>query len=125
MQNTLIDKYTKEVEQLVESLPPLDERKRIIEELDEECFKEVGEHLPAMLLELLGTWLLNETYTDTRCNKVALEEYPILSEHQLYRRGRKRVLIQEEATLDALQYHRTTNNLSNMDKNTKRGQRYE
>ena len=53
MQNTLIDKYTKEVEQLVESLPPLDERKRIIEELDEEYFKEVGEHLPAMLLPAL------------------------------------------------------------------------
>lgn len=125
MQNTLIDKYTKGVEQLVETLPPMEERKRTIEELNETYYMEVGEHLPPTLLEMLGTWLLKETYTDTRCNKVALEEYPVLSEHQLYRRGRKRVLVQEEATLDALQYHRVTNNLKNMDKNTKRGQRYE
>lgn len=109
LNNTVTTKYFERVQELSETLPELEERFKIICDLNEEYHQEVGEHLPNFLLEMLGTWYLKEMYKDTRSNKVALEEYPVLTEHQLYRRGRKRVLVEEEAVLDALKFHISNN----------------
>lgn len=116
MQNTILDKYTAKVENLVQTLPSIEERYDEIIKINEEFFDEVGENLPAHLIEMLGTWYLKETYSDNRSNKVALEEYPVLTEHQLYRRGRKNVLIEEEAVLDTIKYHRVNNSSKSVDK---------
>lgn len=109
MTNEVNTRYTERVEECIAYLPSLEERKRIIEEINDDYLKETGETLPSHLLEMLGTWLLQEVYSDSRSNKVALEEYPVLTEHQIYRRKRKRVLIEDEAVLDALKYHISNN----------------
>lgn len=109
MQNTIFNKYLSIIEDLTLSVPSIELRAKAIEEIDEMHFKEVGEHLPPYLLELLGTWYLKESYSDKRTNKVALEEYPMLSESQLLRRKRKLVHIPEEDTLEVLNYHLRNN----------------
>lgn len=112
MKNNLIDKYGERVEELIQTLPPLEERKMVIELINEEYYKETGNFLPHYLLEMFGTWLLQETYSDKRTNKVAVEEFPILTESQLLRRRRKTVQINDEYVLETLNYH-LRNNSSN------------
>lgn len=107
--NSIHSKYFKRVEDTVEMLPPLEERYKKIEELAEEYFQETGEQLPSILLEMLGTWYMQETYSDNRRNKIALEEFPVLSEHQMYRRNRKRTLMETESDLSILDYHLRNN----------------
>ena len=109
MQNTITNKYHLWVESVMEDTPSLEIRKQKIEEINEAHFQELGVHLPAYLLEMLGTWLLAETYSDKRTNKVADEEFPVLSESQIVRRRRKLVHITEEATLEVLNYHLRNN----------------
>lgn len=116
MKNTITDKYALRVEAMIQTLPTLEERYDSIVNINEEFMEEVGEVLPSPILEMLGTWYLRETYSDNRSNKVALEEYPVLTEHQLYRRGRKNVLIEEEAVLDTIKYHRANNSSTAIDK---------
>ena len=116
MKNSIIDKYVLRVEEMIQTLPPIEERHSSIIKINDEFYAEVGENLPSYLLEMLGTWYLKEIYSDNRSNKVALEEYPVLTEHQLYRRGRKNVLIEEEAVLDTIKYHRTNNSSTALDK---------
>lgn len=108
-QNSITNKYYEMVEEIIQDTPPIEERKIIIEALNEEHFQEVGEQLPAYLLEMLGTWLLKETYSDKRTNKVAVEEFPILTESQILRRRRKVVQIENEQSLEVLNYHLRNN----------------
>lgn len=110
--NSIIDRYTKIVEEYVGLDIPIEHRYIRIEDLNERFFAEVGENLPSFLLEMLGTWCLKETYTDKRTNKVAVEEFPILTESQLLRRRRKTVQINDEYVLETLNYH-LRNNSSN------------
>ena len=49
--NSIYDKYFERVEEMIESLPSLEERFMQIEEVAEEYFQETGEQLPAILLE--------------------------------------------------------------------------
>lgn len=107
--NSIYDKYFERVEEMIESLPSLEERFMQIEEVAEEYFQETGEQLPAILLERLGTWYMQETYSDNRRNKASLEEFPVLSEYQMYRRNRKRTLMETEADLSILDYHLKNN----------------
>lgn len=107
--NSIYNKYFERVEEMIESLPSLEERFLQIEEVAEEYFQETGEQLPAILLEMLGTWYMQETYSDNRRNKTSLEEFPVLSEHQMYRRNRKRTLMETEADLSILDYHLKNN----------------
>ena len=117
--NSLINKYVELVESVSLTLPPIEERHQKIIEINEQFYSEVGSYLPSFLLEMLGTWYLKEMYQDTRSNKVALEEYPVLTEHQLYRRGRKRVLVEDEAVLDTLKYHISNNSSTAQSKTNK------
>lgn len=107
--NKTINKYINKVNEMVQTLPELEERKKMIEDLDNSYFEELGEHLPAGLLNTLGTWLLTEAYADKRTNKVKVEEYPILSQNQLLRRNRKMITIESEDTLEVINYHRQHN----------------
>lgn len=107
--NQIIDKYVRKVEELVRLDLGLEERFKLIESLNDDYFEEVGESLPSFLLEMLGTWCLKETYSDKRTNKVAVEEFPILTESQLLRRKRKTVHIEKEYVLETLNYHLRNN----------------
>ena len=90
---------------MVEYVPPLDDRKRMIEELNEECYLELGEFLASDILQELGNWLLHEYHTDKTNNKATKSEYPVLSKYQLKRRKRQMVLIECERSLSTLAYH--------------------
>lgn len=107
--NSINERYFDMVELIIQDVPSIEVRKQIIEELNEEYFQEVGEQLPPYMLEMLGTWLLKETYSDKRTNKVAIEEFPILTESQILRRRRKVVQIEHEQTLEVLNYHLRNN----------------
>lgn len=107
--NKTIEKYLSKIEELQNLEVNLDERKIIIESLNGEYFKETGENLPSFILEMLGTWYLKETYSDKRTNKVAVEEFPILTESQLLRRKRKTVQVESEYVLETLNYHLRNN----------------
>ena len=107
--NHTIDRYIKKVEEVVQILPPIEERKIIIETINEEYYKETGNFLPSFLLEMFGTWLLQEVYADKRTNKVALDEFPVLSENQMLRRRRKVVQIEDEYVLETLNFHLRNN----------------
>ena len=109
--NTVLNKYEERVEAVTEYLPPLEERYRIIEEINEDFFKEHGENLPAYLLDKLGSWVLREVYADKRVNKIQLEEYPVLTSFQMGRRARREVLVQEEKTISNLGFHSKNNSL--------------
>lgn len=117
--NSIIDKYTNIVLNIIETDVPMEERFKKIESLNNDFFNEVGENLPSFMLEMLGTWILKETYGDKRTNKVAVEEFPVLSESQLIRRHRKTVQIQDEGILETLNYH-LRNNSSTSKRNEKR-----
>lgn len=117
--NNYVEKYLSKVEEIQQTLPPLEERYNLIVTLNEEYRAEVGENLPSFLLEMLGTWYIQETYSDKRTNKASIEEFPILSESQLFRRGRKTVLIDQEDSLEVLNYHLRNN--SSTSKNEKVG----
>lgn len=107
--NSIYNKYFERVEGMIQSLPPLEERYEQIEIITEDYFQETGGQLPAILLEMLGTWYMQEIYSDNRRNKIALDEFPVLSEHQMYRRNRKRTLMETEADLSILDYHLKNN----------------
>lgn len=107
--NKTIEKYLSKVEELQNIETSLEERKMLIDSLNEEYYKETRENLPSFILEMLGTWYLKETYSDKRTNKVAVEEFPILTESQLLRRKRKTVQIDNEYVLETLNYHLRNN----------------
>lgn len=107
--NSIIDKYVKKVEEIIELELSLEERFMLIESLNDCFVEEVGKNLPSFLLEMLGTWCLKETYSDKRTNKVAVEEFPILTESQIVRRRRKTVQIQNEYVIETLNYHLRNN----------------
>ena len=107
--NSTTDRYFKRVEEMIQHTPPIEERKKVIELINEEYYKETGNFLPSFLLEMFGTWLLQEVYADKRTNKVAMDEFPVLSENQMIRRKRKMVQINDECTLETLNFHLRNN----------------
>lgn len=118
----LLDKYYDIVIEALNTAPTLEERYERIKEINEEFYGEAGETLPNHLLTLLGTWCLKETYEDKRTNKVALEEFPILSQSQLIRRNMKMVCIPVEENLDTLNYHlRNNSSTSRYDNELQKG----
>lgn len=98
-----------EIKEAVKETPPLEARKQFIEEINERWFQETGQFIPPYWLDVLGNWLLRETLTDKNSYKAAEEEYPILSEHQLYRRAQRTYLSESDDELSRLNYHRNIN----------------
>lgn len=102
---TPMDKYRDKARDMMEYVPPLDDRKRMIEELNEECYADLGEFLASDVLQELGNWLLHEYHADRTNNKAAKSEYPVLSKYQIKRRKRQVVLMDCERSLSTLAYH--------------------
>lgn len=100
-----LNRFRERVDVLLETVPTLDERKKIIEDLNEECYQTLGKFLAPDILERLGDWLLHEIHADKSTNKVKKSEYPILSKYQLKRRSRKNVLMADENSLSVLSHH--------------------
>lgn len=94
-------RYSEVIEELVtrRPLPTLQERKRLIENISEEYFKETDKQLPFSLLNKLGDWYLADELGNRDKYKMEKEEYPILTEPQAKRR-RKQVAHLEDNLLD-------------------------
>ena len=110
--------YRTVAEELVKvtPLPPLEQRCRSIENLNENCYQDMGRFLAPDILEMLGEWLLAEYHANPNPHKARLEEYPVLSKDQLKRRKRKTVLVSEETALSTLAYHIQNNSTIRKDK---------
>lgn len=104
-----MNEFKQKAEVLISTIPPLEERKKQIEELNEECYQKLGKFLSSDILNMLGDWLLHEYHSDKTPNKADLTEYPILSKYQIKRRSRKLVLIGEEDSLSMVSYHLKNN----------------
>lgn len=91
--NSINDRYSARIEELIKYNLDIESKKLKIEEITEEYFCEVGEQLPNPLLYLLTEWFLADTLKSKAVDKVAKDEYPVLSTHQIKRRGRKQVAV--------------------------------
>ena len=94
-------RYSEIIEELTAQrpLPTLQERKSLIEEINEDYFRETGKQLPFNLLNKLGDWYLAEELSNRDKYKMEKQEYPILTEPQAKRR-RKQVAHLEDNLLD-------------------------
>ncbi len=94
-------RYLEIIEEIIAErpLPTLQERKDIIEEINEDYFIETGKQLPIKILNKLADWYLAEELGNKDKYKMEREEYPILTEPQAKRR-RKQVAHLEENLLD-------------------------
>lgn len=104
MKNKVIFMYENRIDQLIgqEVLPPLEERFSIIEELNEEYYKETGALLPSHLISKFTDWVLNETLKDRTVDKVTNTEFAILSPRQIKRRVKRETSVQDNV-LDYLE----------------------
>lgn len=94
--NRVIFVYENRIDELVnqEEVPALDVRFKIIEDLNEEYFKETGSMLPSHLISKLTDWVLNETLKDRTVDKVTNNEFAILSPRQIKRRVKRETSVQ-------------------------------
>lgn len=104
-----MNRFREKAEQMVQLIPTLDERKKAIEELNEECYQELGRFLAPDILDKLGDWLFHEIYSDKSTNKAQTAEYPVLSKYQIKRRNRKSVLMASEESMSILSHHLKNN----------------
>lgn len=89
--NAVIAEYENKVEDLVnlKPIPEIEERKEIVELLNEEYYQKNGNNLPVHLLSKLSDWILVEVLNDRDVDKVTNNEHPILSHRQFKRRDRR------------------------------------
>ncbi len=79
------------------------ERIVITQDITDSYREQYGEELKPHFLEALANFILNDVLTDKRVNKVTYEDFPILSDRQLYRRER-RERIMEADTMDYFEH---------------------
>lgn len=99
--NNINNKYTNRIEELIKYSIDLDSKRKKIIDITEEYYIEVGEIMPQPLLYLLTEWFLADILKSKDVDKVAKTEYPVLSVHQIKRRGRKQIAVIND-TLDHL-----------------------
>jgi hypothetical protein len=99
--NSINNRYTYRIEEIIKHSIDLDSKKRKIIDITEEYFVEVGEYMPQPLLYLLTEWFLADILKSKDVDKVSKTEYPVLSVHQIKRRGRKQIAVIND-TLDHL-----------------------
>lgn len=87
--NVINNKYSKRIEEIIKTAPELDVKHRVIEEITEKYFNEVGEQMPYYMITLLSDWYLSGELKSKNVDKVSNTEYPILSQHQIKRRNKK------------------------------------
>lgn len=93
----------------VEPLPSHTERCKKIEDINEQCYLNLGEFLAPDILDALGNWLLAESFKNPDPHKVKKEEYPVLSPNQILRRQSNMTLVEDENTLSVWSYNRKNN----------------
>lgn len=89
--NNVIAEFENRVINLVEAnpVPELKERYRLIEEMNEDFYKRTSQNLPPHILSMLTDWVLVEVLKDRDVDKVANNEYAVLSHRQLRRRDKR------------------------------------
>lgn len=80
-----LKEYTEELESNASELSR-EERMQIVDELTSEYIEQTGRVPDPAVLERLANVVLHEELTDKRADKMTLEEYPIMSDHQYGRR---------------------------------------
>lgn len=102
--NKVIFVYENRIDELInqEELPALEVRFKMIEDLNEEYFKETGATLPSHLINKLADWILNETLKDRAVDKVTNNDFAILSPRQIKRRVKREASVQDNV-LDYLE----------------------
>lgn len=87
--NIINNKFSSEVEHLVRTAPDLEIKHKLIEDIAERYYQEVGEQMPHYMINLLTEWYLSGELKSKDVDKVSKTEYPILSKHQIIRRSKK------------------------------------
>lgn len=115
--NKYIEDFTERAEELsrtkLEDAPRPEIINQQVETLIEEYYKYVGSYPKPHVLELLANYILVNELKDKDVDKVANQDFPILSDIQLKRRARKQMLVQD-STLDFLntKYHKQIDSLA-------------
>ena len=100
-----IEQFTKLAEDLantkLQDAPKVEVITSQVNALIEEYYSKVGKFPKSYVLELLANYILINELKNKDVDKVANNEFPILSEVQIKRRNRKQVSMQDE-TIDFL-----------------------
>ncbi|WP_407708488.1 hypothetical protein ACIU4M_00555 [Bacillus altitudinis] len=104
-----INKYIEDFEEKATELagkkinecPPVEERIKQVDEMVNHYFEYTGKFPKPFILELLGSYILVEELKDKDVDKITNKDFPIMSESQVNRRLRKRLLLQDD-TIDFL-----------------------
>ncbi|HBF7594815.1 TPA: hypothetical protein KOX39_003430 [Clostridioides difficile] len=94
--NSINNKFSNEVEQLIKTAPDLEIKHKLIEDITERYYQEVGEQIPNYMINLLTEWYLSGELKSKDVDKVSKTEYPILSKHQIIRRSKKHPVMDGE-----------------------------
>lgn len=86
---------------LEDSCATVTQRNDLVESIVWHYYWQCNRHLPSYLLELLANYLLIDTLKDKDVDKVANNEYPVLSDVQVKRRVNKQIAMQDD-TIDFL-----------------------
>lgn len=70
-------------------VPSVEERNEIVEILFDAYIEQTGKVPPGNQVQRLGNWILFETLTDSRPDKVSKEDYPVMTKRQLRTRHRR------------------------------------
>lgn len=120
IKNNILADFENKIDEITEQrpLPSLDERFKLIEEINEEFYQIIEHNLPSFLMSKLSDWVLLEILNDKDVDKVAKNEFSILSPRQLRRRDKRENSVEDEV-MDYLnlKYVKKKNSLAK--KNTK------
>jgi hypothetical protein len=99
LKNNIVAKYEEIVLNKIQQkpLPTIDERFKVIEEINEQYFQETEDNLPSYLLTKLANWILAEELTDRHADKVTREDFPVLSDKQARLRKRREKTVKDSS----------------------------
>jgi len=99
LKNNIVTKYEEIVLNKIQQkpLPTIDERFKVIEEINEQYFQETEDNLPSYLLTKLANWILAEELTDQHADKVTREDFPVLSDKQARLRKRREKTVKDSS----------------------------
>lgn len=98
IKNNILADFENRIDELTEQrpLPNLEKRFSLIEEINEEFYQITEHNLPPFLLSKLSDWVLLEVLNDKDVDKVAKNEFAILSPRQLRRRDKRENSVEDE-----------------------------
>lgn len=98
IKNNILADFENRIDELTEQrpLPNLEKRFGLIDEINEEFYQITEHNLPSFLLSKLSDWVLLEVLNDKDVDKVAKNEFAILSSRQLKRRDKRENSVEDE-----------------------------